>query len=165
MREVIPNHCDVSFSSKWFLTSSAWFSTLQLSKGDEIWLQTPMKKRQQKTIEVLKIILKKLKINTEFAKSSQGSRDCWIMSFTFETEPENSVFTSRKMFFNRCQMMHRHHFKIAVRMNVFPHTSNNCQTQSSLRRVENYVEELKPSFLHVISDTSAVNRMDKQTVK
>ena len=39
---------------------------LQLSTGDEVWLQTPVKKQWQQPVEVLKIMLKKLKITNKY---------------------------------------------------------------------------------------------------
>ena len=47
------------------------------------------------------------------------------------------------MFFNSCQMVYLLQNKISVSTQDIQHISKNCQTQSSLSRVENHVEEIK----------------------
>ena len=47
------------------------------------------------------------------------------------------------MFFNSCQIMHLHTNEISVFTHDFQHIPKNCQTHSSLKRVENHTEEIK----------------------
>ena len=47
------------------------------------------------------------------------------------------------MFFNSCQMVYLLQNEISLSTHDFQHITKNCQTQSSLSRVENHVEEIK----------------------
>ena len=57
------------------------------------------------------------------------------------------------MFFNSCQMVYLLHTKISFVTHDFQHTTKNCETQFSSKRVENHAEEVKNyDDLNEISD-------------
>lgn len=54
-----------------------------------------------------------------------------------------TLFTAGKMFFNSCHIVYKHHNKRSVLTHDFELITKNYQTKSSLRSVENLMEEQK----------------------
>ena len=82
-------------------------------------------------------------------------------------DSENHVFTAFRMFFNSCQMVYLHHN--TIHSHDFQHILKTCQTQSSLRCVENHNNHNNHNHTGFSKSVSNVNivihRMQKQLIQ